>query len=242
MAALVVEGDRYRSLLHGEEEKNTKWRFGTLPNYNTVNKLFEEGRTKVWPAGSLEEKVQNLAKSWEMEMIHKTRIEDFKTIDTNKFTFSLNGRKAQTIEEISKLDGGYGLNWQTSLPKELRVYNPIDDETAASYMKTFSTTFPRGFAMEVLQVYSGPPVIAYKFRHWGFMDGPFRGHAATGEMVELFGMAMFEVDEDMKIVKVEFFYDRGELLAGLLKGAKIDGSYSSKEAAAPLSCPVLRNN
>ncbi|XP_031259663.1 pathogen-related protein-like [Pistacia vera] len=106
----------------------------------------------------------------------------------------------------------------------------------------FLNNIPKGFAMEFLQVYSGPPVIAYKFRHWGFMDGPFRGHAATGEMVELFGMAMFEVDEDMKIVKVEFFYDRGELLAVLLKGAKIDGSYSSKEAAAPLSCPVLRNN
>lgn len=47
MAALVVEGDKYRSLLHAEEEKNTKWRFGTLPSYTTVNKLFEEGRTKV---------------------------------------------------------------------------------------------------------------------------------------------------------------------------------------------------
>lgn len=41
----------------------------------------------------------------------------------------------------------------------------------------------------------------------------------------------------MKIVKVEFFYDRGELLAGLLKGAKIDGL--AKEATATLSCPVL---
>jgi hypothetical protein len=33
--------------LYGEGEKNTKWRFGSPPNYDIVNKLFEEGRTKV---------------------------------------------------------------------------------------------------------------------------------------------------------------------------------------------------
>lgn len=39
--------DKYRSFLHGEGERNTKWRFGAPPNYDDVNKLFEEGRTKV---------------------------------------------------------------------------------------------------------------------------------------------------------------------------------------------------
>lgn len=39
-------GDKYRSYLSEEEKKNTKWRFGP-PNYDVVNKLFEEGRSKV---------------------------------------------------------------------------------------------------------------------------------------------------------------------------------------------------
>lgn len=47
MEASGVEEDKYRSYLHGEGEKNTKWRFGAPPNYDVVNKLFEEGRTKV---------------------------------------------------------------------------------------------------------------------------------------------------------------------------------------------------
>lgn len=40
------DGDKYRSYLSEEEKKNTQWRYGP-PNYDVVNKLFEEGRTKV---------------------------------------------------------------------------------------------------------------------------------------------------------------------------------------------------
>lgn len=43
----VVEEDKYRSYLYGEGEKNTKWRYGAPPNYDIVNRLFEQGRTKV---------------------------------------------------------------------------------------------------------------------------------------------------------------------------------------------------
>ena len=39
--------EKYRSFLDGEGEKNTRWRFGEPPNYDAVNKLFEEGKTKV---------------------------------------------------------------------------------------------------------------------------------------------------------------------------------------------------
>ncbi|PSS31731.1 Pathogen-related protein [Actinidia chinensis var. chinensis] len=235
----TTQGDKYRSYLDGEEEKNTKWRFGAPPNYDVVNKLFEEGRTKTWLPGSLEEKVQNLVKSWEMELFHKASLVDFKTLDPNKYTFSLNGRKPLTLEEIAtKLGGGYNPLLQTSLPKKFRGYDP-DEDTAESSHKAFITTFPRGFALEVLQVYSGPPVIVYKFRHWGFMEGPFKGHAPTGEMVEFYGMAIFELDEHSKIVKVEFFYDRGELLGGLLKGASSD--VSKTEMPSTSSCPFLKN-
>ncbi|KAL6218111.1 PREDICTED: pathogen-related protein-like [Fragaria vesca subsp. vesca] len=232
----VVEGEKYRYFLHGEE-KNTKWKFGAPPNYEVVNKLFEQGRTKIWPAGSLEEKVQNLVKTWEMELFHKVNIEDFKTLDPNKYTFSLNGRKGINLEEIGKLGGGYNPLLQTSLPESLRGYNP-DVETSESSHKAFTTTFPRGFALEILQVISGPPQIVYKFRHWGYMEGPFKNHAPTGELVEIYGMAIFELDENEKIVKVEFYYDPGQLLGGLLKGAKV-GSSSSEEIAS--GCPILRS-
>ncbi|GMJ02261.1 hypothetical protein like AT1G78780 [Hibiscus trionum] len=230
-----VEGDKYRSYLHGEGELNTTWRWG-IPNYDVVNKLFEDERTEVWPPGSLEEMVQNLVKTWEMELFHKASLDDFKSMDVNKFTFSLNGRKDLNMMEIKKLGGGYNPHLQTSLPKELRIYDP-EKETAESSHRAFLTAFPRGFALEVLKVYAGPPEIVWKFRHWGYSEGPFKGHAPTGELVEFYGMAVFEVDEEMKIGRTEFFYDRGELLAGLLKGAAIDDT-SAQEAAS--RCPILR--
>lgn len=120
MATSGVREDKYRTFLYGEGEKNTKWRYGSPPNYDDVNKLFEEGRTKVlklfvwliiaiyiypllisilltcwckvWPSGSLEEKVQNLVKTWEMEMFHKTCFDDYKSVDPKNYTFSLNGK------------------------------------------------------------------------------------------------------------------------------------------------------
>ncbi|KAI5311936.1 hypothetical protein L3X38_041109 [Prunus dulcis] len=103
--------------------------------------------------------------------------------------------------------------------------------------RAFTTTFPRGFAVEILQVYSGPPQIVYKFRHWAYMEGPFKGHAPTGELVEFYGMAIFGVDKHMKIVSVEFFYDPGELLGALVKGAKIE-NYAGEMTTG---CPILRS-
>ncbi|CAN1234874.1 Pathogen-related protein, partial [Linum perenne] len=145
------------------------------------------------------------------------------------------GRKPLSLEEKRKIGGGYNAFLQTSLPEELRGYNPAE-ETVESAHLAFTTTFPRGFALEVLQVYSGPPSIVYKFRHWGYMEGPFKGYLPTGELVELFGIGIFQVDEEMKVEKVEFFFDRGELLGGLMKGDKV--SHGGDASAAP-SCPFL---
>ncbi|KAL7245987.1 hypothetical protein ACSBR2_001172 [Camellia fascicularis] len=212
------QGDKYRAYLNGEGEKSTKWRFGAPPNHDVVNKLFEEGRTKIWPQGSLEEKVQNLLKSWEMEIFHKKSFDDFKTMDPKTAKTDNPGRNS------AKVCG--------------RV-QPTTADLLARGVPAFTTTFPRGFAIEVLQVYLGPPVIVFKFRHWGFMEGPFKGYAPTGEKIELYGMAIFELNEESKIVKVELFYDRGELLGGLMKGGHGGASDSSTNEMLS-SCPIMK--
>ena len=99
--------------------------------------------------------------------------------------------KPLTWKETAAI-GGYNAFLATTLPPEHRIYDP-DRETAESGMSTFLTAFPRGFAIEVLQVYSGPPKIAFKFRHWGYMEGPFMGRPPHGQRVEFFGVCSFHV-------------------------------------------------
>ncbi|XP_008792335.1 pathogen-related protein [Phoenix dactylifera] len=240
-------GDQYRSYLVGEEGDDTHWRLGSPPTYDLVNKLFEEGRTKVWPKGSLEEKVQNAIKTWEMEFSHKTRLEDFKTINREKFKFIVNGRQALSAEETLKL-GSYNALLQNSQPEE-------DLESFESSHELFRTAFPRGFAWEVLHVYSGPPVIVLKFRHWGYMEGPYKGHAPTGEKVEFYGMAILKVDEHLRAEELEIYYDPAELIGGFLKGpllspsehlqvaatsGEVAATGSSSGAATSRACPYFK--
>lgn len=43
---LKTVGDKYRSFLYDEAD-DIEWRHGGPPTYDDVNKLFEDGRTKV---------------------------------------------------------------------------------------------------------------------------------------------------------------------------------------------------
>ncbi|XP_072955794.1 pathogen-related protein-like [Typha angustifolia] len=226
----VLMGDKYRSHLVGEGEKSTQWRHGSPPTYDLVNHLFEKERTKEWPKGSLEEVVQNAIKTWEMELSHKTNLDDFKSINPTKFKFIVNGRKALSGDETLAL-GSYNALLQSSLPEALQCYK-ADVETFESSHELFRSAFPRGFAWEVVSVYSGPPVIALKYRHWGHMEGPYKGHAPTGEMVEFYGTAVLKVDEQLRVEEVEIYYDPGEMMAGLLKGPLLVSKEECKQSSA----------
>jgi hypothetical protein len=89
------------------------------------------------------------------------------------------GMKALSREEVTAI-GGYNAFLRTTLPPEHRIYDP-DKETLESGMATFLTAFPRGFAIEVLDVYSGPPRIAFK------------DHPPHGQRVEFFRVCIFHV-------------------------------------------------
>jgi len=52
-------------------------------------------------------------------------------------------------------------------------YDPEKSDFASSH-KTFNRMMPT-FAWEVLEVYSGPPLVAFKWRHWGIMKSDYVG-------------------------------------------------------------------
>ncbi|KAA0063061.1 pathogen-related protein isoform X1 [Cucumis melo var. makuwa] len=234
--------DKYRVFLH-LEPPSISWRHGKPPTYGIVNQLFEEGRTKEWPKGSLEETVQNAVKSWEMELSHKIKLQDFNTINPRKFKLFVNGREGLSGEETLRI-GSYNAFLKSPLPEEFQYYK-AEEETFESSHEAFRSCFPRGFAWEVIEVYSPPPLIAFKFRHWGFFEGPFKSHSPTGELVEFYGLATLKVDEALKVEEAEVYYDPAELFGGLLKGKITASESQSKEnvkedLAASVGCPFFK--
>jgi hypothetical protein len=118
-------------------------------------------------AGSLEDMVENLVKNWEIEASFKTNLDDWRTVDRDNYTFSVNGGPPQTGEYM--LDVGT----YNAILAPNHLYHPAKMDFSVSH-KTFKRMMPT-FAWEVLQVYSGPPVVAFKWRHWGQMANDYVG-------------------------------------------------------------------
>lgn len=53
-------------------------------------------------------------------------------------------------------------------------YYSTEKSDFSSSHKTFKRMMPT-FAWEVLEVYSGPPTVAFKWRHWGVMKNDYVG-------------------------------------------------------------------
>jgi hypothetical protein len=112
-------------------------------------------------AGSLPDLVEKLVKNWEIEASFKTSLDDWRTIDRKTYTFSLNGGEPQSGEHMLKV-GTYN-----ALLTPSSYYDPINNDFETSH-KAFKRMMPT-FAWEVKEVYTGPPVVIFKWRHWGYM-------------------------------------------------------------------------
>lgn len=117
--------------------------------------------------GSLEQIVENLVKNWEIEASFKMDLKDWRTIEQGSYTFAINGGPPQPAEHMLKV-GTYN-----AIITENEYYSPATSDFASSH-KTFKRMMPT-FAWEVLEVYSGPPVVAFRWRHWGEMKNDYVG-------------------------------------------------------------------
>jgi hypothetical protein len=119
------------------------------------------------PAASLPDLVQNLVKNWEVEASFKPNLSDWRTIDHENYSFSINGGAPQSAEHMLKV-GTYN-----AIIASNEFYCPKNSDFASSH-KTFKRMMPT-FAWEVLEVYSGPPTVAFRWRHWGVMKNDYVG-------------------------------------------------------------------
>jgi hypothetical protein len=129
--------------------------------------IFEIAKQMNHADGSLEKIVENLVKNWEVEASFKSRLSDWRTIDHPNYTFAMNGAKASSAEQMIKTGTYNGIIVANE------YYDPKHNDFAASH-KTFKRMMPT-FAWEVKEVYSGPPKVAFSWRHWGVMKNDYVG-------------------------------------------------------------------
>ena len=91
----------------------------------------------------------------------------------------------------------------------------VSKETNESSHKIFTTAFPDGFAWEVLDVFSGPPAVSFSWRHWAHWTGVYMNREPTGELIELFGTCVAKVNDDLKLVDLQVFFDASSMLTKL---------------------------
>jgi len=99
-----------------------------------------------------------------------------------------------------------------------QYYDPKHSDFSSSH-KTFKRMMP-SFAWEVLEVYSGPPVVAFKWRHWGRMVNDYVGVNDKGEkvtvrahggMIDIEGIIIAKVNDALQLQSVEAWFDPMEM-------------------------------
>lgn len=151
-------------------------------------------------------------------MSHKLRADQIRTINKDKYRFSLNGKEWRNIDEMLEV-GTYN-----ALIGETEHYKASEINFVESH-KLFKRAL-RVFSWEVLAVYSGPPVVAFKWRHWGLNNGDFsitteKGtkieSKASNELVEVFGITIAKVNDKFQIEDLEVFFDPADSLRKLFQ-------------------------
>ncbi|MGJ5676177.1 MAG: SnoaL-like polyketide cyclase [Nostochopsis sp.] len=180
--------------------ENMEWRDGQPPDYSTTESNFQKEKSCQHASDSLAHLVENLVKCFEVEASFKTNPQQWLSVATERFRISTNGAHQYTASDIIE-NGTYNL-----FLAEHKEYTALEENLESSN-QLFSSTFPEGFLWEVLDVYSLPPKIVFKWRHWGKFKGNFKNFQPTGETIEIIGMSYAEITEDFKIITLEHFFD-----------------------------------
>jgi len=214
------------------DNPDTKWRFGGPPDYSLTNLQFLQGRTKAHPEGSLELIVENLVKTWEMERSHKTDPNQHESVDTENFTISANGWKKYNNIEANEV-GNYNV-LMSGCPAALWDKENITwDQSHEMFHDAFAA-----FPWEVLEVFSGPPTVAFSWRHWANFTGTYDNNKGNGELVELFGFGIATVNDELRLVDVDIYYKPNEFLE-VLKGQRPADDLANAKTVMGPGCPFL---
>ena len=203
------------------QSTDVEWRYQAPPDYSRSKENLKSESRCNHLEGTLEAIVQNLVRAFEMEASFKSNPQEWLSVVSDKFRVSTNGGQEYTAAELG-IAGTYN-----SFMGDSQHYKASEEDFESS-AKIFHNTFPQGFPWELLEVFSGPPNVTFKWRHWGHFQGEYQGFAPTGETVEIIGMSIARVTDDLKIVSLEHYFDNTVFLDKLTAGGKLKTNTQSQ--------------
>lgn len=174
-----------------------------------------------------------MVKNWEVEASFKTKLSEWRTINPEEYSFSINGREPQTGDDMLRL-GTYNAIIQPGN----EYYDPKYSNFSQSH-KTFKRMMPT-FAWEVLDVVGAPPVVGIKWRHWGVMKDDYVGFNDKGEKVtakahggpiDLKGTTWAWVDDQVRVKKLETWFDPIEMFRQIAPNGIVNKETVQPDAA-----------
>lgn len=189
------------------------WR-GEAPEYHLSSEHMPAERTHHFEPDSLEAIVERVVQVFETEVTYKHDPATWVSVVTEHFRTNVNGGEWATPADIVDV-GSYNLFIGDS------IFYPAGVEDFESSHDVFHNALPSGFFWEVLEVLTGPPVVTFKWRHWGKFTGEYKGNAPTGETIEMFGVTVAKVNDDLRLLQVEHYYDPNQLLSKLAGGCPV---------------------
>merc|ERR1712059_53801 len=88
-------------------------------------------------------------------------------------------------------------------------------------------------------LFKGALTTVFPWRHWGHLDGVYRENQGHGEKVEMFGVARATVTEDLKIQRIEVFYDPETFIKVMEGKYKPTETEAGKAILGDISCPYI---
>ena len=59
-------------------------------------------------------------------------------------------------------------------------------------------------------------MVIFTWRHWGYWEGPYEGREPSNEMVELYGLCVVPVNDQLKIEAIEVYFDPNPFIANFM--------------------------
>ena len=217
------------------DDPGCEWRFGSKPDYSVANLHFLKGKTQNHAEGSLEQIVEDLVKTWEMEASHKSKITDWTSIVLDEGVYHISANNWRKFDKDEALALGNYNVLMSGCPKS--VWDA--ENTTYEHSHELFLDSMEAFPWEVLRVLTPPPSVAFSWRHWGHFTGHYKGFKGQGQLVEMYGFGIAKVNDALKLEDLNIYYEPVSFIEVL------EGKKDAKELAlgkpvfGEIGCPYI---